>query len=323
MSVERLVGSAHAGSAHAGSAHAGSAHAGSAHAGGVIHDIGYQRYDGPRLGRSYVAWSLYSHGVRTAFGLGRGAKAKVFPWICAGIVIVVATVLIVVRSLAPQQAGTYWDFPRSISLVLILFCAVVAPELVSRDLRGGVLPLYFSRPLTRPAYALAKLASIVSAVFVLLAGAQTLMFLGAAFSLDSLDAVWDELGDYGRGLAASGVYAIAFASLALLVASLAGRRAVAAAMVVALFLITTPVYGVLMGVAYSSSPAGELTGDALALSQLAGLVSPMTLVGGVVTWWFDDAQPLGPYGPLYGAVTVGLVLVSVLLLLLRYQRVAR
>ena len=38
----------------------------------------------------------------------------------------------------------------------MLFCAVVAPELVSRDLRGGVLPLYFSRPLTRIDYALAK-----------------------------------------------------------------------------------------------------------------------------------------------------------------------
>jgi ABC-2 type transport system permease protein len=301
----------------------GSAQASGAKASGVIHDIGYQRYDGPRLGRSYAARSLYSHGVRTAFGLGRGAKAKVFPWICAGIVIIVATILIVVRSLAPDQAGTYWAFPRSISLVLILFCAVVAPELVSRDLRGGVLPLYFSRPLTRPDYALAKLASLISAVFLLLAGAQTLMFLGAAFSLDGLGAVWDELGDYARGLAASGVYAIAFASLALLVASLAGRRAVAAALIVALFLITTPVYGVLMGIAYSSSPTGELTGNALALSQLAGLVSPMTLVGGVVAWWFDDAHPLGPYGPLYGAVTLGLVLVGVLLLLLRYRKVAR
>ena len=27
---------------------------------GVIHDIGYQRYDGPRLGRRYVFGSLYA-----------------------------------------------------------------------------------------------------------------------------------------------------------------------------------------------------------------------------------------------------------------------
>lgn len=292
-------------------------------AAGVIHDIGYRRYDGPRLGRWYSVCSLYSHGVRTAFGLGRGAKAKVFPWICVGIVTVVATILIVVRSLAPADVPAYWQFPENVSLLVILFCAVVAPELVSRDLRGGVLPLYFSRPPTRPEYALGKLAALVSAVFVLLAGAQTLMFAGAAFSLDGVSAVWDEFGDYAQGLASSGVYAVTFSALALLVASLAGRRAVAAALVVALFLITTPVFGVLMGIAHSGNGTGELTGNALALSQLAGLVSPMTLVSGVGRWWFDAESSVGPYGPVYGAVTLGLVLVSVLLLLLRYQRVAR
>jgi ABC-2 type transport system permease protein len=47
---------------------------------GVIHDIGYQRYTGPRLGRGYAIRSLYLHSLRTAFGLGRSAKAKIFPW---------------------------------------------------------------------------------------------------------------------------------------------------------------------------------------------------------------------------------------------------
>ncbi len=64
----------------------------------VIHDIGYQRYDGPRLGRAYAVRSLYVHGVRTAFGLGRGAKSKVFPWIVVGIVFLVAVVLTAIRS---------------------------------------------------------------------------------------------------------------------------------------------------------------------------------------------------------------------------------
>ena len=54
---------------------------------GVIHDIGYQRYRGPRLGRGYAARSLYLHSLRTAFGLGRSAKAKVFPWLIVGIVL--------------------------------------------------------------------------------------------------------------------------------------------------------------------------------------------------------------------------------------------
>ena len=95
------------------------------------------------------------------------------------------------------------------------------------------------------------------------------------------------------------MYAVLFASLALLVASLAGRRAVAAAMIVALFLITTPVYGVLMGLAYSGSGDGRASPAApLTLSQLAGLVSPMTLVDGVGQWWFDaETRVTGPVRP--------------------------
>ena len=48
-------------------------------AGGVIHDLGYQRYDGPRLGRQRIVAALAWHSFRSAFGFGRGAKAKIVP----------------------------------------------------------------------------------------------------------------------------------------------------------------------------------------------------------------------------------------------------
>src|SRR6202034_3208028 len=46
---------------------------------GVIHDIGYRRYTGRRLGRPQIVRALYWHSLRSAFGLGRGAKAKIVP----------------------------------------------------------------------------------------------------------------------------------------------------------------------------------------------------------------------------------------------------
>src|SRR5450755_1406419 len=46
---------------------------------GVIHDIGYQHYDGPRLGRPAIIRALCWHSLRSAFGLGRGVKAKIVP----------------------------------------------------------------------------------------------------------------------------------------------------------------------------------------------------------------------------------------------------
>src|SRR5215475_3045331 len=46
---------------------------------GVIHDIGYRRYDAVRYGRPGIVAALTWHSLRAAFGLGRGAKAKIFP----------------------------------------------------------------------------------------------------------------------------------------------------------------------------------------------------------------------------------------------------
>lgn len=280
---------------------------------GVIHDIGYQRYAGVRLGRGYAMRALYVHGLRTVFGLGRSAKAKIFPWLVVGIVGIVAVVVTAVRAQFGEPVVSYTEFPERLTFLIILFCAVAAPELVSRDLRSGVLPLYFSRPLDRSDYALAKLAALATAVWLMLAGPQLLMFVGGAFSVDGMRAVWDEFGDFLPGVAYSALHAVVFSAVALLVASLASRRAVAAAVIVAVFLVTTPVVGVLYAV------GGET------VRQLASLASPMTLVGGVGDWLFEPEgmNGVGDFGPLYGASAVALVIVCVTLLLARYRKVAR
>jgi len=277
----------------------------------VIHDIGYQRYAGVRLGRWYAVRSLYLHALRTAFGLGRSAKAKIFPWFVVAVVMVVASVVTAVRSQLGEVVLTYPEFSNSVSFLIILFCAAVAPELVSRDLRSGVLPLYFSRPLSRYDYALSKLAGLITAVWLVLAAPLLLMFIGGAFSVDGLRAVWDEFLDFLPGLGFAAVYAILFASISVLVASLASRRAVAAAVVVATFLVTTPIVGVL----------GIAGGDA---TQLAGVASPLTMVQGVGAWLFDtDFFDIGPYGPTYGLATAFTAGLCTLLLLARYRKVAQ
>ena len=93
---------------------------------GVIHDIGYQRYTGPRLGRGYAVRSLYAHGLRTAFGLGRSAKAKIFPWSVVGIVMLRRRHPH--RGPGPDRAQMligYSEFPAHHQLLIVLFCAVV------------------------------------------------------------------------------------------------------------------------------------------------------------------------------------------------------
>ncbi|MFV2099981.1 ABC transporter permease [Micromonospora sp. LOL_024] len=286
---------------------------------GVIHDIGYQRYTGSRLGRRHVFGALYLHGVRTAFGLGRSAKAKIFPWLVVGIVLMVAAAVTAIRSRIGETIMTYAQFADSMSWLVIFFTAVAAPELVSRDLRSGVLPLYFSRPLSTADYPLAKLLALVTALFLLLGAPQLLMFLGAAFTADGMGGVWDELLDLLPALLYAGLWAAVFASIGLLIASLTGKRAFAAGGIVAVFLMTAPVVATLMIL------------PARAANQLAGIASPSSLVQGVGYWTMRDllitepdgfAPDLGPFGPVYALVAVALVAACVALLLVRYRKVA-
>ncbi|MFG1804090.1 ABC transporter permease subunit [Micromonospora carbonacea] len=286
---------------------------------GVIHDIGYQRYTGPRLGRRAVFGALYLHGLRTAFGLGRSAKAKIFPWLVVGIVTAVAAALTAIRAQIGEAVMTYAQFADNMSWLVIFFVAVAAPELVSRDLRSGVLPLYFSRPLPRADYPLAKLLALATALWLLLGGPQLVMFLGAAFSTGhGMGGVADELLDLLPSLLYAGLWATVFASVGLLVASLTGKRAFAAGGIVAVFLMTTPIVGTL-----SVMPSRTV-------NELAFLASPSTLVGGVGSWALGDllvtedqqGVPVGGFGPVYAVVAVLLVAGCVALLLRRYRKVA-
>src|SRR5207237_181019 len=84
--------------------------------------------------------------------------------VVVGLVFAVAIVAVVVRSQTNVVFISYLQYPDTVGVPVLLFLAVVAPELVCRDLRAHVLPLYFSRPIARPDYALAKLVAMVSAV---------------------------------------------------------------------------------------------------------------------------------------------------------------
>lgn len=272
----------------------------------VIHDIGYQRYDGVRLGRGYAVRSLFVHGLRTAFGLGRSAKAKIFPWSVIALVGIIAIIMAVAKAQGEEIA--YADLPQVASVLSLIFLAVVAPELVSRDLRNHLLPLYFSRPIHRSDYALAKLASLVSAVWLLLAGPMTIIFLAGAFGGGD---VWGELLGLLQGYAVAAFYAIIFGALALLIASIASRRAFAAGAIAAVFLVTLAVAGVLT----------ELGNDTM--SSVAPILSPVMLPEGIRSWAFGTGEiAVGSYGPLYGAVGVLFPALCVLLLILRYRKVS-
>jgi ABC-2 type transport system permease protein len=280
--------------------------------GGVIHDIGYRRYTGPRLGRRYATAALYEHSVRTAFGLGRGAKAKIFPGIVIALAFAVAIVAVAVRAQTHQVGMTYLQYVDGLAIPLVLFLAVVAPEIVCRDLRARVLPLYFSRPLRRSDYALAKLAAMISAVWLLLAAPLLLMFLGGVFDqTGGASGAWSEFADFLGGLGYAAITAVVLGAFAVPLAALSSRRAVGAVVIAAAFTVTTPIIGVV-----------EEVGGTTA-QQLVPLVNPVSIVTGLESWiYHTHALEIGRFGPLYLATAVAVVGAGTAALILRYRKVA-
>ncbi len=218
-------------------------------AAGTVFDIGYQRYDGPREGRRRVRLAVFKDGVRTALGLGRGAKAKVLPWAFILLLVSIAFIMALVAGAALRLGGpdaveqlpSHSDFYGIASIFFFVFSAVVAPELLCPDRRDGVINLYLVRPLTGSDYIVARwlafLAVSLGAAwlpqFVLMAG----MIMGNPEPAVYIRAHWT---DVPKILAAGAALAAYTTTLAMLVAGFTTRRAYASVFLVGLFVITTP-----------------------------------------------------------------------------------
>src|SRR5215475_5024230 len=121
---------------------------------GSIYDLGYRRYEGPRLGRGYAIRALALDSLRTAYGIGHGARAKIAPIVFGAIAVLPAIITVGFLALASRLGArdqlegaspiSYDTYYSSISSVIALFCAAQAPELFSRDQRHGVIALYFA-----------------------------------------------------------------------------------------------------------------------------------------------------------------------------------
>jgi ABC-2 type transport system permease protein len=294
-------------------------HTAEAASAGAIYDIGYRRYEGGRLGRGYAFRTLFSHSLRAAFGINRGGRALVAPWALFGLAVLPALVQAVIGALSGGEAQLvdYHDYFSPVHMILALFCAGQAPELVSTDQRHQVLPLYFSRALRRGDYALARLAAMVAAVFLLAFTPLLVMLVGRlAAAADFRAALRAEAPAVLPILAGSLVAAVVLGGLALAVASLTGRRAYATAGIIGLLMLTAPVAAIL-----THTASGEV-------ARYAVLLNPINVVSGAIHALFGrppDANSMLGAAALPGAAFAAGVLVlaagSTALLLARYRRI--
>ncbi|MEC4015803.1 ABC transporter permease [Streptomyces sp. H27-D2] len=285
----------------------------------VIHNIGYRHYDGPRLGRAYARRSLFAQSLRGAFGLGRSAKSKVLPMLLFGVMCLPAGIIVAVAvaTHAKSLPVEYTRYAILLQAVIGLFVAAQAPQSVSRDLRFKSIPLYFSRPIERGDYVVAKFAAMASALFILTAAPVIVLYVGAL--LAELDFA-DQTKGFAQGLVATALLSLLFAGVGLVVAALTPRRGFGVAAVIAVLTLSYGAVSTVQAIAFEQDSSGAI--------GWLGLFSPITLIDGVQSKFLGATsafpggyEPSSAAGAVYLLVTIGLIAGSYGLLMRRYRKV--
>ena len=287
---------------------------------GTIHDIGYRPYDGVRLGEGAVAWSLFRTGVRHCFGLGRSGRSKVLPMTLLGAMLLPAVILVAVLVQAKDALGLtgqivpYSRYALITQVVISVFVAAQAPALISRDLRFRTITLYLARPLRRSTYVLVRLASLLVAVLALIAAPLLVLYLGGLLA-DLPPGRETRL--FLGALAGALLLAALLSGVAALISAVTTRRGLAVAAIIVVLVVSFTVVAAVQGIGTEQGLPR--------LAQLAGLLSPYTLVDGLQVWLFGaaastPAPPTGRTGVLFAVTALAVIAASVLGLLARYRR---
>ncbi|MFM6852284.1 MAG: hypothetical protein ACKOVB_24605 [Terrabacter sp.] len=269
---------------------------------GVIHDLGYRRYDGPRDGTATIARTLFVTGLRHAYGLGRSGRSKVMPFLLLGMSVLPAAIVVGVVVLTGLRSLpiSYADYTNQTQLLVSLFAASQAPVLFSRDLRHRSIVLYLARPLPATVFALVRWASMAVAMWLFTALPTLLLYLGAMLAgLDKSDQTTSAL----KAVVLQAGLAALVAGVTGLISSVSLRRGFA---VVGSVMALVVLSGVVTAVQNIASVEGE---DAASVG--VGLVSPWSLHNGLANAW--DAGISTP-APVDGAWVPAYVLVALLLI---------
>jgi ABC-2 type transport system permease protein len=292
--------------------------------GGAVYDRGYRPYDGPRGRRGAATFALYKASIRRALGIRRSWRQKFAPFVLLGVVTVPAVVNVGIGYVTRDRLQdkleiiTYRNYV-GVSAALLLFVALVAPDVMCPDRRQRVLPLMFARPLTGFDYVIAKVGAIGSIVFAFSFLPQVVLFIGNMLVSDSashyftghLDVLW-------QVPIAVIILAMYYAVIGVAIGSLTDRRIVAGAGVIGLLLITSISSGIIVG---DVQPGN---GSPAALINVLSL--PLYLRDLVFLGHIDPDSPLtgvGHGGVLAIALYLAVLFLGSGVLLYRYRWVER
>ena len=192
--------------------------------------------------------------MRRALGIRRSWRQKVAPFVLLGIVTIPAIVNVGIGYVTRDrffseriEIITYRDYV-GVSSALLLFVALVAPDVMCPDRRQHVLPLMFARPITGVDYVLAKLGAIATILFAFSFLPQVVLFVGNMLVSDSaLDYFTGHLDVLWKVPVAVALLAVYYAVVGVAISSLTDRRIVAGAAIIGLFLVTSIASAIFVG----------------------------------------------------------------------------
>lgn len=274
----------------------------------AVYKRGYQRYRGPLTGHwtrllalPRFAWErLFQQRLVVVFLV----VALVWPLLCAGF-IYIANHSELWAGLGPGAAkfleinGRFFIVFMNLQAVFaVLLAALAGPGLIAPDLANNALQLYFSRPLSRPDYVLARLLVLVG-ILSLVTWAPGL----ALFGMQTGMAGWSWFSAHwrlGAGIFAGFLMWILIVSLVALACSAYVKwRVVAGALVLGFFFVL--------------AGAAEIV-NAVFRVTWASVLNPARAMNRIWCAMLDVEPPQGPDTPECIAMVVVLAVLLVLVL---------
>jgi ABC-2 type transport system permease protein len=213
-------------------------------------------------------------------------------------------VLIAIGIRAFFPAFQFLDYPEffgAIFLLVGIFVALIAPEMMSSDRHDGLLPLYFSRPIGRGAYLLGKLlATGLLTLSMSLVPAVVLWLGNGLLASEPLPALRASLDDLGRIIVAGTMIAFYLGAIGLLISSFTGRKSVAVGVIILGFVLSESL----------SLAISEALRDQPDLARWALVLSPSRTIVALVGGLFGEPELSGDV-PLNAALGVMATVIAI------------
>lgn len=282
---------------------------------GEVFDRGYQHYQGVREGRPQAIRALILYSIRRGLGVKKRWTAKIIPiFLYSASFLPVVTIIGIRAFVGDVASGFNYSFLyNALAPLLLIFAAAGAPEMLCDDRRENVLPLYFSRPITRADYLLAKIGALGLLMASIAIVPPFVLFLGNTLLAESVFGyLRSNISDVGRILATGALLSIFYAAIGLVIAAYTERKGVAAAIYVGFVLIWTAIIRALYAAMESS------------WRDFLGLIDVNIVPTRIIEWMWGPASgsggdPVGAniHGVLY---LVSVALVTAICAVVMYRR---